>query len=155
MVSRPAFFHQMTFEDDVVLNNLKTKIKKNVSESRKYTNVKAAMTDWRYFNKDDDFIKIATSLTQNLAYNGLGFLYKKGDETVRHAHQGFEFTSCLYFSNDSILDTQLKKFKTYKGLLLTLPGWVEHSVSKKETEEERFVLVFNWNIPNHWEEETQ
>ena len=55
MVSRPAFFHQMTFEDDVVLNNLKTKIKKNVSESRKYTNVKAAMTDWRYFNKDDDF----------------------------------------------------------------------------------------------------
>tara|TARA_S200002703_G_scaffold151293_1_gene150499 strand:+ start:672 stop:1229 length:558 start_codon:yes stop_codon:yes gene_type:complete len=174
MVSRPAFFHQMTFEDDDVLNNLKIKIKKNVSESRKYTNVKAAMTDWRHFNKDEDFVKIATSLTQNLAYNGLGFfknmdqneykievveswgiLYKKGDETVRHAHQGFQFTSCLYFSNDSILDTDLKKFCTYKGLLLTLPGWVEHCVSKKQTEEERFVLVFNWNIPNHWEEERQ
>ena len=80
MVSRPAFFHQMTFEDDDVLNNLKIKIKKNVTESRKYTNVKAAMTDWRHFNKDEDFVKIATSLTQNLAYNGLGF-FKNMDQS--------------------------------------------------------------------------
>lgn len=169
LCTRQAFFHQMTYTNYKILDNLKEKIKKNVGHSHN-THVKAGMTDWRLFNEDQDFSEVVNAFLKNIAYHNLvffknknlkdfkiaikdswGISYSKGDETVRHAHEGSMYSTCLYFSNDTSLYTDCKKFSTHKGLLLTCPGWVEHWVPKKKTDEQTYVLVFNWDIINEWE----
>ena len=160
-LSLEGLFLQIKIEDDLLLNALENKILSALLTNSYKTNVIGKMTSYEYFVQDNDFKKLlslfyAEAIKDNLFSNfpidkGLinikeawGNILEKNEYVKKHIHYN-QITSCLYFDDNSDLHTKEESFKTFRGLILSIPGccphWVEPVKDKK-----RISLIWNWSF---------
>ena len=152
--------HQFTYDDEKALEYFENLIKKNTGELDYKTNVKGKMTGWDFFGKDPEFKHFINNIFHPTMMKHVGILrgesekliqvkeawgniLNKGDKVMRHHHKNNYYSTVIYFDDTSPLCTDVGKFETHRGLVITIEGSLYHWV--EPVIKERTCLVFNWS----------
>ena len=163
-----GFVLQFEYTNDERMKYFKQKIDENVGPEDYKTNVKGKMTDYHFFQKDSTFmdfiykeffifeinkylnmwLPLSTPNLKGLQGNvrivdAWGSKLEKGGEVIPHTHPA-QWSSILYFCDSAPLETEVGKFPTFKGKIITISGWLNHWVPPINCEE-RYNIVWNWN----------
>lgn len=157
---RAKIFTGMYSEKDSIKPELISYIKEQGDQQYHKTNVKADMTKWTMqyvppFKKIIDFA--IETLIEGLdpvpqgdfyATDCWGAIYKRGGETLPHAHHP-ALWSFVYYVDASdkcaplVFPTAERAIQPEPGLIVIFPGWVTHMVPKQETDFERVIVSAN------------
>ena len=160
---------------DSVLNytlndRLERQIREIGDQQFRKTNVKAHMTSWFLQESSDEFKWISNQAIElakennphdidMFVYDCWGAIYNEGTYTIRHNHWP-HLWSFVYFVRAPencaplVLDGMVTQsgrmgnhFYPSDGDMIMFPGWVNHSVPKHESSEDRIVVAGNlsWN----------
>ena len=160
---RDATIFHLKCTNDKVMEYFKQKIDENTGPEDYKTNVQGKMTEYAFFLKDPTFINFmnkkfmkemqkfsqifptAKSLVgETRIVDAWGNKLEKGGEVIPHEHTLSNWSTVLYFCDSAPLETEIGTFKTFKGKIITIPGWLRHWVSPVNCKE-RYNLVWNWN----------
>ena len=163
--------YKVLIEDEKLLKNLESKIKSSIDNNVSYkTNVKGSMTGWKTFLKDKDFDKLLAIYLDRCSIDEImeqhkskkdgffnfrvieawGNILKKQDKVIRHKHLGVSWSSVLYFDDYANLKTDAGDIETKRGLVVTLPSYLDHWVEPIQEDVERCSLVWNWSFIPDW-----
>jgi hypothetical protein len=163
--------YKVLIEDEELLKNLESKIRSSIDDNVSYkTNVKGSMTGWKTFLQDKDFKKLLfiyfdmcsidkimeqyKSKKDGLFHLNVvaawGNILKKEDKVIRHKHLGVSWSSVLYFDDYANLKTDAGNIETKRGLVVTLPSYLNHWVEPIQKDVERCSLVWNWSFIPDW-----
>jgi len=162
---------------DSVLNytlndRLERQIREIGDQQFRKTNVKAHMTSWFLQESSDEFKWISNQALElakknnphevdMFVYDCWGAIYNEGNYTIRHNHWP-HLWSFVYYVRCSencaplVLDgmvTQSGRMSNHlypsEGDMIMFPGWVNHSVPKHESKNDRVVIAGNlsWSLP--------
>jgi len=159
---RDAYILQMEYSNNENMEYFKQHIDKKLGPMSHRTNVKGGMTDYGAFLKDSTFSDFIGEFfipeinkyqqlfppEQNIGgkmnlREAWGNKLEKGHQVVQHIHPS-QWSSILYFCDSSPLETEAGAFKTSKGKIITISGWLPHWV--RPVDKERYSLVWNWNL---------
>jgi hypothetical protein len=154
---------QFKYVNDERMKYFKKKIDENTGPEDNKTNVTGKMTDYGFFLWDPDFINFVNEeffipeinkyqqafpspnlLGKMNMGQAWGSKLEKGNEVIPHSHIPWEWSTILYFCNSAPLETEVGTIDTFKGKVVTIPGWLRHWVSPVKCEG-RYNLVWNWN----------
>ena len=164
------FLLRNKFDNQEVLNSLKSKIENNLEETNyNKTNVKAHMTSWNFFNEDEDFIFFFKSLVPDIRrllgpqksiyiHNAWGTMLSEGEHYVkRHEHKRVDFFCGVLHLSDEGPGLYFEDFdetiqEEFGGYVLFHPDSY-HEVKKFNYTKPRFSIAFNIN--KNWFGETK
>ena len=157
-----------------------TGIEKQPDKNNNYlTNVQGKMTAFNFFNSDPDFKLFLESMffrwsQDSLFYenmnkktrmykcnivNSWGSILTKKDFVRRHDHLGTDFASVLYFGDSQLnIDSDNKQanyarqFTAQRGMIITIPSYVQHWVDPVKGSGKRVTLAWNWSFDKPWGE---
>ena len=127
------------------------------------TNVKASMSSWwvekesKILNSLSDQIMDAIGRLMPLApeykyilYNCWSNIYKKGQHTVPHIHKPFYISFIYYLKSDKdssplIFNSSNFIIQPQDDMLVIFPSYIEHSVPKHNSDEDRICVAGNIN----------
>jgi hypothetical protein len=163
-VKRDAYVLQFEYSNDETMKYFKQQIDKKIGPMSHKTNVKGEMTNFDAFLKDSVFLNFIESFflpkiyqyqklfPQNSTFaeekkikviDAWGNKLEKGNQVIHHNHYPAQWSSTLYFCDSAPLVTEAGEFKTCKGKIITISGWILHGV--EPVDKERYCLVWNWN----------
>ena len=162
---------------DSVLNytlndRLERQIREIGDQQFRKTNVKAHMTSWFLQESSDEFKWISNQAIElakennphdidMFVYDCWGAIYNEGNYTIRHNHWPHLWSFVYYVRCPEncaplVLDGMVTQFGRMgnhfypsDGDMIMFPGWVNHSVPKHESSEDRIVVAGNlsWSLP--------
>jgi|DEB0MinimDraft_10_1074344.scaffolds.fasta_scaffold125503_2 hypothetical protein len=141
------------------------KIEKGIHEENNLSNkthVKGKMTDFKYFNADEKFVKLLSIVFSNFPNNfpklnlrnteSWGIKMCQGDYTTKHNHDNSGYSSVLYLtdSNDEIIFEQLNlKIKPKKNTFLFFDAALYHEVERLK-DKLKYAIACNYVIEQEW-----
>jgi hypothetical protein len=166
-------YHQVDSALNFTTNDrLETQIRDIGDQQFRKTNVKAHMTSWFLQEHSDEFRWISTQAielakkhnpheVEMYVYDCWGAIYNEGSYTIRHNHWPHLWSFVYYVRCPEncaplVLDgmvTQSGRMGNYfyptEGDMIMFPGWINHSVPKHESKNDRVVIAGNlsWSLP--------
>ena len=159
------------FPDEDLMKRLAAACRSIGDVQNRETNARASMTDWWMHETNSDFKKVcdiaielalenSPSQVPLMPYDCWGVTYNKGDHTISHDHWPqiwswvYNVECCIECASLIIDDTFQSPLFSYevlpkKGNMIMFPGWVNHSVPKHESKDDRVVIAGNlsWKLP--------
>jgi len=160
-VKHPIIFYQVNIKDistDYFINKINQNINTDLSFT---TNVKGHMTDWRLFEKDENFLRLLSQIHQenNLDFDNdlklvdaWGIKMEEGCQTIKHNHIENSISGSFYLNDcdNKIFFPQLKlEIPIEKNTCIFFSSILEHYTTpiKKDT---KYAIVFNFNEKRDW-----
>ena len=166
-------YHQADSALNFTLNDrLESQIRKIGDKQFRKTTVKAHMTNWFMQEHSDEFrwinqraIELAKKHNPHeveiCVWDCWGAIYNEGNYTIKHNHWPYLWSFVYYVKCSEncaplVLDgmvTQSGKlgnhFYPTEGDMIMFPGWINHSVPKHESKDDRVVIAGNlsWKLP--------
>lgn len=157
---RANIFTGMFPDKESIKADLISCIKEQGDQQYHKTNVKADMTRWTMY--DNPHFKKIIDFAIELLEEGLdpvpqgnfyatdcwGAIYKRGGETLPHAHHPALWSFCYYVDASEecaplVFPTAERAIQPEPGLIIIFPGWVTHMVPIQQTDFERVIVSGN------------
>jgi len=154
-------------EDTFVIEDLKKKIDEKIGALSYKTNVRAEMTDWKDFLKEESFKRIMhqnaglwqsqfKNITSYYLKDAWGNKLKQNDFVVEHSHEPSVLSGIIYLTNkgpgtyfpeiDSLIKEEI-------GKVVLFQSYLKHSVSEFTFDEFRYTISFNLDLLDRSDEE--
>lgn len=127
------------------------------------TNVKGLMTDFNYFNKDENFLKILQKfiyyiddnydLNKYTLQDSWGMEVRKNEHTLFHAHSENLWAGVLYLNSSSqelIFEEINEKIKPEKGSFALFSSFLQHGCYRNKDDHSKFGISFNMREVKEW-----
>jgi hypothetical protein len=161
----PLWIIEYQFKDLSFVENLKKEIDKNVGELSYKTKVKARMTDWKTFNKNEIFLSLLNktlpvfktiSINDSYLEESWGNLMENNDYVEFHNHLEYSFSGILYLTEngpgtyfpefDKVIEEKI-------GKIVFFSSFAKHGVKplkNKNKKEKRYTIAFNFKEVKPW-----
>lgn len=157
-------------QNKINISNVKNKLISDIEEGIKLknnfsykTNVKGQMTDWKYFNKNNEFISCLKNGCDDLIKlinledaeieSSWGIKISTGDYTKPHNHIEHIYSGILYLNDceqEIIFDELNLKVKILEGTFLFFSGILKHYVDRNLTNQDKYAIAFNFKSVKKW-----
>mgnify|MGYP003114419365 FL=1 len=151
---------------DIDCNYFIQKIKQGVEEKENMsyrTNVKGKMTSWKFFNEDQNFLKILRKFINYIDDNytfppysvkdSWGFINLPGEKTNFHNHHEAIFSGVIYLNDceQPLLFNEInEKIDPKPGSFGLFSSWLYHGCNVNDTDNCKFGISFNMNEQFPW-----
>jgi hypothetical protein len=121
------------------------------------TNIHDQMTDWKYFNEDSEFLKLAdkfkdlvdnkTKRPGHVLEDAWGFCVNSGGYTKFHSHSCSAWSGVIYINDHTqtldFLDIR-RKVKPVKGRFILFSSFLDHGCKVHTKPEPKYGISFNY-----------
>ena len=143
--------------------------KKRIEEGVKHstinykTNVHGQHTEWKFFNKDEQFGILVLQMIDyieslNIKLHGFyladawGLIEKFGDYTEKHNHDSCYISGVLYFNDhhQQLLFPEIKEEVTPKtGRFVLFSSFLTHHTKRNLKHKDKYAISFNFSRPTY------